>query len=427
MMANPLESQIEEAAGELEEADADRLQAKAAFALASRWRWESLLEDTAEIELEAERGKKRSLEARSRDAERNRKRQLGSAGNLSTQTPLRRGMIRFVYLLIDMTDASKLTDYKPKRIDFMVECAGRFAEQFLAENPLAEIGLMVLRSGICEVISSLSSNAAEFRRSLADAASEGPKGRFSVVSGLQRALTGLEGAPPYGTREVIVLFTSTSTCDPQDMPIETLLPQLSEKKIRISVLSISPEVYAMKRICAETGGSFDVALAENHFKEQLLKHTAAPPCTARGIVPRLIRMGFPVQLGKDQATETACACHLRPCARLFVCPQCHARSCSMPSRCRICDLPLASAPLLARAFRSLVPIPPFAEEAATASSSSDAVVECCRGCCLPLDKLAELCSSCPTCKSSFCEACDDFIHGSLRQCPGCLEKNISIV
>ncbi|CAE8630101.1 unnamed protein product, partial [Polarella glacialis] len=100
--------------------------------------------------------------------------------------------------------------------------------------------------------------------------------------------------------------------------------------VRVSVVSISPEVYALKRVCSETGGSFTVALDARHFKELLTSHTAAPPCSATGLVPRLVRMGFPRQVNSEGKAQAACACHLQPRAQLFACPQCHARACTVP-------------------------------------------------------------------------------------------------
>merc|ERR1719167_554941 len=102
-------------------------------------------------------------------------------------------------------------DYKPRRHEFAVDAAKRFARRFLAENPLGEIGLGVFRGGTAETVLPLGSSAEELAERLAAAAAEGPRGRMSVASGLQRAQSCLEGTPPHGTREVLALFASLGT------------------------------------------------------------------------------------------------------------------------------------------------------------------------------------------------------------------------
>lgn len=386
----------------------DREQAQTARAIAARWRWESLMEDTPVAET-----------ARATASTDSRQLQLHGNG-LAESAPgdsggsgiLRRGVIRYVYLLMDMTEASRQPDYKPRRLEYLVEAAGSFVRRFLAENPLAEIGLLVLRGGGCEVALPLRSSPDEFREKLAAAAADGPRGRMSIVAGLLRVLSALEEVPPYGMREALLFFASLSTCDPQEKPIDELLSQLKKQRVRVSVVSLSPELHILRRACAETGGSFAVALDARHFQELLSEHLSAPACSARSVVPRLVRMGFPKQVAQEAPGAPAtCACHLQPRPRLFACPQCHARTCTVPSRCCLCELPLASQALLARAFRSLLPLPPFGQAEKRCEAAS------CGGCCLPIQGQSLLCRSC---KHIFCEGCNDFLHEVLRQCPGCL-------
>mmetsp|Transcript_77709 Transcript_77709/g.251729 ORF Transcript_77709/g.251729 Transcript_77709/m.251729 type:complete len:340 (+) Transcript_77709:674-1693(+) len=332
-------------------------------------------------------------------------------------------MIRYVYLMVDMTDAARQPDYKPRRHEFAVEAAKTFANQFLAENPLAEIGLGILRAGTAEVRMLLGSSGEEFVEQLITAAAEGPRGRMSVSSALQRAISGLGDTPPYGTREVLLFFASITTADPAEAPLESMAVSLRKHRIRVSVVSMSPEMYALKQVCTATGGSYSVALNSSHFREILHGHLAAPVCTADALVPKLVRMGFPRQV-IEAAIPAACACHLKPQVRLFVCPQCDARVCRVPGRCPTCELPLASATLIARGFRQLLPPAPFEPLVASASTSAPASTtsgsdrRCC-GCQLPLGVGSE----CLQCNNHFCKSCDDFIHSMLRQCPGCLESS----
>ena len=87
------------------------------------------------------------------------------------------------------------------------------------------------------------------------------------------------------------------------------------------------------------------------------------------------------------------ACHLQVQPRLYVCPQCHGRSCGLPSRCELCALPLVSASVLSRAFRSVLPLPPF-QVITTVHSGR------CKGCQQPLQRAF----ACQLCQQTFCQA-----------------------
>ncbi|CAL1148336.1 unnamed protein product [Cladocopium goreaui] len=141
--------------------------------------------------------------------------------------------------------------------------------------------------------------------------------------------------------------------------MEDLLPTLRLKNIRVSVVSLSPEIFALKNLCVETGGRFEVAMSHTHFEELLRSHLSAPEIQGKDVAPQMVRMGFPRLLEIEAKKPEACACHFQVRNSLYVCPQCHGRSCGLPSRCKICDLPLVSASVLARAFRSVVPLAPF--------------------------------------------------------------------
>eukprot|EP00927_Polykrikos_kofoidii_P060429 TRINITY_DN55410_c0_g1_i1.p1 TRINITY_DN55410_c0_g1~~TRINITY_DN55410_c0_g1_i1.p1 ORF type:complete len:451 (+),score=52.13 TRINITY_DN55410_c0_g1_i1:39-1355(+) len=401
-------------------------------------RWESMLDDaTGDGVVDADRDEVDSAqlpEVASHDAAGGVFRACGEVDGAAKVE--RRGMVRHVYLVVDMTTASRQPDYKPRRLEFMVDAAGRFADRFFDENPLAELGFVALRNGTCEATGPPCRSRDELVGRLLAAARDGPSGRLSIVNGLSRIASLLENSPHYSTREALVLFASLSTCDPAATSMDNVTVSLVEKRVRVSVVSMSPEVHAVRKICEVTGGSYGVALNPAHFEELLAAHVAAPACDARLVVPRLIRMGFPKQVS-DECTcgtpfadrapacrkcgrrrpQTAaalglCACHSRPRGRLFCCPQCDTRVCQVPGRCPSCNLTLASAPLIQRAFRQLVPVPAF-ENLAHPSPTQ----QTCGGC----QVRGHLGRRCPRCRLPFCKGCDDFVHGVLWQCPGCAE------
>lgn len=245
------------------------------------------------------------------------------------------------------------------------------------------------------------------------AAADGARGRMSLASGLMRSIRIFEATPDYAAREVLLLFASLSNWDPVEMHIDNIISLLEETRVRVSVVALSPEMHILRRICSQTGGTYCVGLDCKHFEKLLVDHVPAPQCGNWEPAPKLVKMGFPKQVF-EVAGPAMCSCHLQTRLRLFICPQCHARVCQVPGKCFACQLPLASAPLMARCLRHLNPLPPFVHV-----PDSRTRVQCC-GCHLP----GPLPWQCPTCSGHFCESCNAFMHSSLQQCPGCIERTL---
>jgi len=291
----------------------------------------------------------------------------------------------------------------------------------------------VLTSGLAEVHAKLTSTFLDFDEKLHGALQPGPRGRASVGAGLRQVLHGLNKIAKYCTREVIVLFSALGTCDRSGL--QDITEQLREVHIRISVVSMSPELHALKQVCQKTGGIYSVALNPNHFKELMHRHLLGPPSTPNHIVPCLVQMAFPEE-PVDREEHVACICHGVLHTRLYVCPRCESPVCQLPCRCPSCQLPLMSATILARGFRQLPPsayarLETAASTAATTTTASTTPAPAtaaggtpaCFACELPLLS-SKSCKKpirrCNECQHLFCAGCDHFVHNSLRQCPGCL-------
>ena len=76
------------------------------------------------------------------------------------------------------------------------------------------------------------------------------------------------------------------------------------------------------------------------------------------------------------------------------CPRCETRVAAIPTECPVCDLPLVSAPHLARSHHHLFPVPMFVEKSGEGE---------CFGCRAALSAEAY---ACPRCSSAFCADCD---------------------
>ena len=132
------------------------------------------------------------LQARSAQQEtKKRKRQQAPGG-------VARGLIRYVALVVDASEAAKEPDPRPSRLKTACDALATFCGDLLAANPLGACCVVAARDGGAKVASDPSSA----RRSHADAltaiSKAQPKGPLSLAVALSRALDALIERP--GTR-----------------------------------------------------------------------------------------------------------------------------------------------------------------------------------------------------------------------------------
>ena len=312
------------------------------------------------------------------------------------------------------------TDFRPSRLALLSTLLPAFIRSFFGANPLSHLGVMVARNGVAERVTELSGSPEAHVAALA-AALQAPSstgGSLSLQNVLEQATSALSSIPPYGTRELVILQSALSTCDPGN--IHQAAAAAKASGLRISVVGLAAEVHISHRLCEMTGGSYGVALGEHHVEELLAVHAPPPPQLAEVTAPSLVRMGFPqrrpVEVGAYFCAGTGGD---------LVCPQCAARVAELPGTCPVCSLTLVSSPHLARSYHHLFPVPPFDElPPDTVLTGPDAL---CYGCCTPLDG-GSGCDGggvrvrCPRCRSTFCFPCDELVHQMLFNCPGCEAK-----
>ncbi|WJZ88720.1 hypothetical protein VitviT2T_007995 [Vitis vinifera] len=308
------------------------------------------------------------------------RRRIRSLYSSTTTARIQKGLIRYLYIVVDLSRAASEMDFKPSRMAVVAKHIEAFIREFFDQNPLSQIGLVTIKDGLAQ------------------------------------CLTDLGGSPDSHVKALMAL----STCDPGDI-METI-QECKKSKIRCSVIGLSAEIFICRHLCQETGGSYSVALDESHFKELLLEHAPPPPAIAEFAIANLIKMGFPQRAA--EGVISICSCHKE--AKVgggYTCPRCKARVCELPTECRICGLTLVSSPHLARSYHHLFPIPPFDEVSLSLLNnphqrSSRACFGCQESLLIPGNK-PTLCVACPKCKQHFCLDCDIYIHESLHNCPGC--------
>ncbi|KAJ3679994.1 hypothetical protein LUZ60_016272 [Juncus effusus] len=403
----------EEEEDEEEEENTGRVTEAWERAYADERSWEDLQED--------ESGLLRPIDTKTIVHAQYRKRLL-LRSSAAASSRIQKGLIRYLYVVIDLSKAASEMDYRPSRMAVVAKHTEAFIREFFDQNPLSHIGLITIKDGLAHRLTQIGGSPESQIKALMG------KLECSGEASLQNAMELVHGylseIPSYGHREVLVLYSALNTCDPGDV-METV-ERCKKAKIRCSVVGLSAEIFICKYLCEETGGSYTIALDEGHFKELLLEHAPPPPAIAEYASANLIKMGFP-QRGAEGAVSI-CSCHKE--AKVgggYTCPRCKVRVCELPTECRTCGLTLVSSPHLARSYHHLFPVEPF-DEVPPRGALGQRLPTSCFGCQQSLvgqGAQGSLRVTCPTCKQYFCLDCDIYIHESLHNCPGCESRRIA--
>jgi transcription initiation factor TFIIH subunit 2 len=103
---------------------------------------------------------------------------------LRDTTPLQRGIIRHLVLVVDMSFAMAEKDLLPTRYRLAVAYAADFVREYFEQNPISQMGVVGMRDGIAVRISEMGGNPAGHLEQLAKWKGEEPMG----VPSLQNAL-----------------------------------------------------------------------------------------------------------------------------------------------------------------------------------------------------------------------------------------------
>ncbi|GFR41049.1 hypothetical protein Agub_g1692, partial [Astrephomene gubernaculifera] len=370
--------------------------------------------------------------------QRERRKRLLSAAQSAR---IRKGMIRYLLLVIDLSRAASAQDLRPSRLGCMLSLCRSFVRKFFDQNPLSQLGIAVLRNGLVQQLSQLSGSP-EAQVALLEPGKLGAaSGDASLQNALDLSVSLLRPLPPYGTREVLLLFAALASCDPGS--VLDSARSCRENNIRVSIVGVAAEVYVCRRITEDTGGSYGVALHEQHLQQLVMQHAAPPPATAAQARAELVRMGFPQRSTEDASSAVFVGSEARLAPGSYTCPRCRSRVPELPCACHTCGLTLISSPHLARSYHHLFPVPPYQEDSAEAATEASAVlgrrpamqheVEAgptsggpaapyCFGCLREVAAPGQpgpLTLRCGGCRHVFCFECDAYVHEQLHNCPGC--------
>ncbi|KAI8388121.1 Ssl1-like-domain-containing protein [Radiomyces spectabilis] len=330
---------------------------------------------------------------------------------------IQRGIIRHLFLVIDLSDAMNEKDLRPSRLELTLTYAQQFVIEFFDQNPISQLGIIVTRDGIAEKLTELSGNPSDHIRALKAKKNNETSGEPSLQNALQLARSSMVGVPSHGSKEILLIFGALTTCDPTD--IYDTIDLLQKEMIRVNIVGLAAEVQICRVLSQKTKGSYGVILNEAHYKDLLFECVPPPAVTPNKNSSNLVMMGFPRKQTEDHATF--CVCHSKLTTGGYICPRCRSKVCELPSDCDVCGLTLVSSPHLARSYHHLFPVDNFDEIRGGSGHASH-----CFSCLTPFE-ITDVASgqqqtqqfSCPKCKHEFCMDCDIFIHEVLHNCPGC--------
>eukprot|EP00892_Ulva_mutabilis_P008373 jgi/Ulvmu1/5908/UM026_0030.1 len=363
--------------------------------------WESLVEKD---------GRLVSVQAAAVHRKRNRASTLASR--------VRRGMIRYMQLVLDMSSVcAASTDMRPNRAVSLAQLAQAFISEFFDQNPLSQMSVVVMRQGCAHVLTDLSASPEVHKNAIKSALETG--GEVSLQNMLAQCTQTASLVPPYGMREALVLLSSLTTADPGN--ISDAIKAAQKAKLRVSIIGLSAEMYISNRISSDTLGVYSVATSEEHLRDLVMGACAPPAVECTVVEPKLVRMAFPAHDAKGARFATFVGEGCSIIGGAYTCPVCASKNDSIPGECHVCRVTLISSAHLARSYHHLFPIASFHDISLynVGSENHSSCNFCGSGWTDEVQAGEQPVYQCAVCNCVCCDACDDFIHEHLHNCPGC--------
>lgn len=172
-------------------------------------------------------------------------------------------MIRYLTLVIDFSRSSLKLDMRPNRALVTKELLNAFIQEFVDQNPLSKLSVIVTFKQRAVVIS-------DFQDSLQFTLSQMKQiddfeGSPSFQNCLEIALKQFDvSVPLYAHKEVLIINSSITNCDPDD--IHVTMEKLKDHNIVCSVISLSAAIYILQQLCKQTQGQFFLAKNKDHYE-----------------------------------------------------------------------------------------------------------------------------------------------------------------
>jgi transcription initiation factor TFIIH subunit 2 len=371
-------------------------------------------DDAKNIWESVEQGEDGNLIENQEDAyEEQRKERTEALEKSSVPHNVRRGVIRYLQIVVDVSSAVLESDLKPNRLAAIKHELKGFVLNYYDQNPLSELAIILTRNQTAQQVAGFNDEKLDAEELFDDkhtnCLGNTGEGQPSLQNALNLACEQLKFVPPYGTREILVVMSALCTIDPGD--IFATIEDLKREKVSVSIVGMAAEMYICERIAKDTGGKYEVAVDQRQLR-RMLDSMQVPPAVARTKrnMAERITVGFPKQeIGTAWGMATPGD---MLCDQGKECPRCLTwTQAQLPYHCAVCNLFLISSPHLCRSYHHIFGVPPFVE----IKPNDQRFCYCCN---VSLDRKLQL--QCPNCKQIFAAECDIFIHEKLHNCPGCL-------
>ena len=104
---------------------------------------------------------------------------------LKDTTPLQRGIIRHLVLVIDLSAAMLEKDLRPSRHLLTIAYAQQFVNEYFEQNPISQLGIIGMRDGLAVRVSDMSGNPTDHVSALQRTRDQEPKGQPSLQNALE--------------------------------------------------------------------------------------------------------------------------------------------------------------------------------------------------------------------------------------------------
>jgi transcription initiation factor TFIIH subunit 2 len=147
------------------------------------------------------------------------------------------------------------------------------------------------------------------------------EGYASFQNPLELACQHFEGVPGHVYKEVLIINSSLTVCDPAD--ISQTISKLKQLNVQVNAISLSASLFVLQHICVETGGLHCLARDKDHLNEQIKRFLTPSQRFEQSDQMQFttkIPIGFPKRLATE--TPTVCACHGVFNYTSYYCPGC---------------------------------------------------------------------------------------------------------
>ncbi|WEJ95833.1 hypothetical protein PSN45_003361 [Yamadazyma tenuis] len=233
--------------------------------------------------------------------------------------PYQRGIIRTLVVVIDGSSIMLEKDLRPNRFSMMLSLLQEFVVEFFDQNPISQLGIVLMRNGISDVVSDVNGSPQFHLDKIRQLRGKQhnrfePKGDPSLQNALElsRSLLrynfGNNINDTKNSKEILIIFGALFTSDPGD--IHKTISSLVKDNIKVKVIGLSAKVAICQEIVNKTNHTsnnfnnpnYGVIMNESHFKELLMDCVVPLPITveqqkeieASKSVP-LLKMGFPTK------------------------------------------------------------------------------------------------------------------------------------